>query len=75
MMFTLGMAVARRPPPESFTLTLTALVFWAIYVRWRRFRRRRIDPMLEDVEEGFADASDAVKGTGSRMRGWFGGRK
>lgn len=56
-------------------LTLLALVFWAIYVRWRRFRMRRIDPMLEDVEEGFADASDAVKGTGSKVRGWFSGRK
>ena len=63
------------PWTNIIILTLTALVFWAIYVRWRRFRRRRIDPMLEDVEEGFADASDAVKGTGSRMRGWFGGRK
>ncbi|MCJ7874214.1 DUF1523 family protein [Marinovum sp. 2_MG-2023] len=55
-------------------LGLAALVFWAIYVRWLRFRRRRIDPMLEDVEEGFADATDAVKGTGSRINKWFGGK-
>ncbi len=56
-------------------LTLLALSFWALYVRWRRFRMRRIDPMLEDVEEGFADATDAVKGTGGRMRRWFGGKR
>lgn len=63
------------PWTNIILLTLLALTFWAIYVRWRRFRMRRIDPMLEDVGEGFADASDAVKGRGSRMRGWFTGKR
>ena len=63
------------PWTNIIVLTVLALLFWAIYVRWRRFRMARIDPMMSDVEEGFADASDAVKGTGSRMRGWFGGKK
>ena len=29
---------------------LVLAVIWAIYVRWRRFRRDRIDPVLDDVD-------------------------
>lgn len=55
-------------------LSIVALVFWGIWVRWRRFRQARIDPVLENVEEGFADATDSVRGTGRRINRWFGGR-
>ena len=54
-------------------LTLLALVFWAIWVRWRRFRAARIDPVLEDVGDGFADASDAVTDRTSRIKRWLKG--
>ncbi|MDA7427761.1 DUF1523 family protein [Primorskyibacter aestuariivivens] len=52
-------------------LVFSALVFWAIWVRWRRFRQARIDPVLEDVEEGLADAGDAVSQTGGRIKRFF----
>ena len=43
----------------SSILTLAA-VFWAIRVRWVRFRRARIDPTLEDIQDSFEAAGDAV---------------
>ncbi|MGX9355736.1 DUF1523 family protein [Roseobacteraceae bacterium S113] len=52
-------------------LTLFALFVWAVWVRWRRFRMNRIDPVLEDVGDGFADASDAVSESTGRIRRWF----
>lgn len=56
-------------------LILLAAVFWGIYVRWRRFRRNRIDPVIEDVEDGLYAAGDAISDSGSRLRRWFGGKK
>jgi membrane protein implicated in regulation of membrane protease activity len=44
--------------------TLAALVY-GIWVRWRRFRKSRIDPRVEAMEDDFADATGAVSG-------WFG---
>jgi len=48
-----------------FVLTLIAAFFWAIYVRWRRFRQSRIDPTLEAIEDDLAEKGGAV-------RRWFG---
>lgn len=45
---------------------------YAIWVRWRRFRARRIDPVLEDIEEGFLDAGDRVNETRGRFSRWLG---
>ncbi|MCH2164591.1 MAG: DUF1523 family protein [Marinovum sp.] len=52
-------------------LVLCGLLFWAIWVRWRRFRQRRIDPVLDDIGDGFADASDAVGERTGALRRWF----
>tara|TARA_R110002020_G_scaffold327121_2_gene542766 strand:+ start:6435 stop:7067 length:633 start_codon:yes stop_codon:yes gene_type:complete len=46
-------------------LTVFFAVVYGIWVRWRRFRRARIDPTLEAIEDDFAERSGAV----SR---WFG---
>lgn len=74
-------AVRIRPvdsPDASFIpwmniiiLTLVAALFWAIRVRWIRFRERRIDPVLEDVSDGFADAGDSIAQSRGRLRGWI----
>ena len=40
-------------------------VVWAIWVRWRRFRQNKIDPVLEDASDSIANTSDDVKN-------WFG---
>ncbi|TNF58658.1 MAG: DUF1523 family protein [Rhodobacteraceae bacterium] len=53
-------------------LTLLAATFYAIWVRWRRFRMARIDPVLEDIEEGFDAAGDAVAERRGRIRRWLG---
>ncbi|WGW04434.1 DUF1523 family protein [Tropicibacter oceani] len=45
-------------------LTLLAATFWALWVRWVRFRENRIDPALESVE-------DSVHEGGNRLRGLF----
>jgi len=42
-------------------LTLFGLVTYAIWVRWRRFRKARIDPTLEAIEDDIADASGSFK--------------
>lgn len=52
-------------------LTLLAAFFWAIWVRWRRFRAKRIDPVLEDVGESLDAAGDQVSETGGRIKRWF----
>ncbi|NOR30031.1 MAG: DUF1523 family protein [Sulfitobacter sp.] len=36
-------------------LTLFAALIYAIWVRWRRFREKRIDPTLERIEDDFAE--------------------
>ncbi|WP_025063729.1 DUF1523 family protein [Sulfitobacter guttiformis] len=46
-------------------LTLIAAVVYGIWVRWRRFRKARIDPTVEAIEDDLAEASGAVTS-------WFG---
>lgn len=46
-------------------LLLLAALAWGIWVRWKRFRRARIDPLMTDVGDGFADRRD-------RTTRWFG---
>lgn len=53
-------------------LSLFAAIVYAIWVRWRRFRARRIDPVLEDIEEGILDAGDRVQETRGRFSRWLG---
>jgi len=49
---------------------LTA-IFWALRVRWVRFRSKRIDPVLEDVEEAFDAAGEQISGTRGRLGRFF----
>ena len=52
-------------------LTLLAAFFWAIYVRWRRFRKARIDPVLEDMEDSLYAAGDAISEKRSGFGRWL----
>ncbi|EBA06372.1 DUF1523 family protein [Sagittula stellata] len=45
-------------------LVLLAAIYWAIRVRWKRFWRSRVDPMLEE-------AGDRLDQGSHRMRGMF----
>lgn len=47
-------------------LTLVAATSWAIWVRFRRFKAARLDPVLEDL-------GDSVDTGRSRLRRWFSG--
>ena len=46
-------------------LAILAAVFWAVWVRWRRFRVAKIDPLWDEVDE-------SVDGTRTRILGWLG---
>jgi hypothetical protein len=35
-------------------LTVLAALFWAIRVRWMRFRKRRIEPKVDEWTDGWA---------------------
>ena len=48
-------------------LTVFFAIVWAVYVRWRRFRQARIDPVLEDMGDSFDAASDNL----AKKRGGF----
>lgn len=52
-------------------LTIFAAFVWAIWVRWRRFRQARIDPMIENVEDGLYAAGDAIEERHNRFRRWL----
>ncbi|MEP5153770.1 DUF1523 family protein [Planktotalea sp.] len=53
-------------------LIVFAAIAWAIWVRWRRFREAKIDPVMQDVGDSFADAGDSLSNTGGRVKRWLG---
>jgi hypothetical protein len=48
-----------------------AALLRAVWVRWRRFREARIDPVLEKWEGNFEAAEDNLVEQGGRLRRWF----
>ncbi len=52
-------------------LIVLAAVFWAIRVRWKRFRAARVDPMIEGVEDSFDAASDSLAEKRGRFQRWL----
>jgi len=70
-------------------LTLLFVIFMWIWLRWRRFRKKRLDPIAEKIDSSvdaavdkISDTTDAVgeglsnQGSGFRkfMRRWFGSK-
>lgn len=58
-----------------FILIVLFGIFWGIRVRWVRFREARIDPVLEDVGDSFADAGESISEQRGRLSRLFGGKK
>lgn len=52
-------------------LTVFFALVYAVWVRWRRFRQARIDPMLEDVEDSIDQAGAALAEKRGRVRRWL----
>ena len=52
-------------------LVLLAATAWAIRVRWKRFRARRIDPMLDDVGDRVDAAGDSLAEKRGRFSRWL----
>jgi len=59
------------PWVNMIVLSLLAAVFYGIWVRWRRFRRARIDPRLEELQDKWEAAGDAARQRGGRIRRWL----
>ena len=53
-------------------LALFAVVTYFIWVRWRRFRKVRIDPAFEEIQDNWDAAGDAVGDGRWRVKRWFG---
>ena len=54
-----------------FILTLFFMVVYFICVRWRRFRQARIDPRLEEMQDNWEAAGDAMADRRSRFSRWL----
>jgi hypothetical protein len=54
-------------------LSVFALVFGALWIRWRRFREARIDPMLDAIGDWFAETFAAIGNGWRRFRNWLAG--
>lgn len=52
-------------------LVIIIAFFYAIWVRWRRFRRARIDPKLEEIQDSWEAAGDRVAERRGRIRRWL----
>ncbi|UWQ19032.1 DUF1523 family protein [Jannaschia sp. M317] len=52
-------------------LTILAAILWAIGVRILRFRRNRIDPLIEDAGEAWDEAGDRVAARRKGLRAWL----
>lgn len=60
------------PWTNIIVLSVIAAIFYAIWVRWRRFRMKRIDPTLEEIQDSWEAAEDAVHEKRGRLSRWLG---
>lgn len=65
---------ASKPIPylNVFVLVLFAAVSYFIWVRWRRFRIARIDPAIEEFQDNWDAAGNAMDDGRGRVRRWLG---
>lgn len=65
---------ASKPIPylNILVLVLFAAVSYFIWVRWRRFRIARIDPAIEEFQDNWDAAGNAMDDGRGRVRRWLG---
>lgn len=68
---------AGKPIPWLNIVILVAIaaVWYAIWVRWRRFRAARIDPKLEEMQDSWEATEDAMAEKRGRLRDWWAKRR
>ncbi len=66
-----GPDVTIMPWLNIVILTVFLAISWAIFVRWRRFRQARIDPVLEDMGDSLDAAGDRIAEKRGRFSGWL----
>ena len=52
-------------------LTFLLVVVLLIRRMWLQFRERTIDPLVEDVDEAWDNATDSARDTAKGVKGWF----
>lgn len=52
-------------------LTIFFAIVWAIRVRWIRFRKARIDPIVDDVDEGWDNLAESAREKRGRLSRWL----
>ena len=64
---------AGKPLPwvNIILLTLFAGIYYTIWVRWRRFRQKRLDPAFEEIQDNLEATGDALAARRSRFRRWL----
>ena len=64
---------APKPWPwvNILILTSVAAVWYGLWVRWRRFRQKRIDPTLEQIQDNLEEAGDRMAARRGRARKWL----
>lgn len=70
-------ADAGKPLPwlNTIILALLAALFYGIWVRWRRFREKRIDPKLEEMQDSWEATEDSLAEKRSRLRRWWAAKR
>lgn len=63
---------AAKPIPwvNIIVLLLFAMVYYTIWVRWRRFRQKRLDPAFEEIQDNLEATGDAIAERRGRFRRW-----
>lgn len=48
-----------------------AFIYSALWLRWRRFREKRLDPAFEEIQDNLEATGDAMAERGGRVRRWI----
>lgn len=56
---------------NTIFFVVLGLVLLGIFRLMQRFKRKRVDPMVEGVEDAWDDLGEAGQSIGDRIRGWF----
>ncbi|MCI5042838.1 MAG: DUF1523 family protein [Donghicola eburneus] len=62
------------PWTSIIILIVLAILFLAIFARWRRFKARRLDPVFDSEEDQMQPVDTYSNGIGARLRRWWRGK-